>query len=184
MLNKPFPRRKNRGNGPVDLTRFFKGDAPARLDSPPLSWRAWHLIHGEGKFLGSLTADYTWEGPVATTRRLPSGDLAKPQWANQVKLDGVYDAGIYSYKTPHLLIQHLGLHYPVYGRLENMRGVEHEFGYRSRLVTIQELWVNSPEPQLIHELSTRYACDVFSFDSFSLVQWLEDQQRRYVECTK
>lgn len=184
-MNKPFPHRKNRGSGPVDLTRFFKGDVPVRLDSPPLSWRVWYLVDSfdgkeNKKVLGSVTAAFQWEGPTATTRKLPSGDLAKPAWSGR-QLEGVYDAGIYSYKTPQHLIWYLGLNYPVYGRLENYRGVEHEMGYRSRIVTIQELWVRTREPQLAHELSNRYDCDVQTENEFTLEAWLDDQTRRFVK---
>ncbi len=108
---------------------------------PFVGWRCWkictdlsnewghHPVQHQYK-LHSMSARYVWEGPVATTRnreRLEKNNLLH---------------GVYSYKTPNLMLKYLGLLDHVAGRMD-LTGhvIEHEYGFRSQIATIRELWL-------------------------------------------
>lgn len=147
MKRSPFGKRV--GEKPLDTSMFFK-PAPERRTEPFISWRAWKLSD-DGK-LRSLTSQHVWDGPVCTTQVLKNGQPVKPMWDNKPgsRIEGANDAGVYSYKDPTCLPRWLP-GYPVYGRIENYgHVVEHELGYRSQKVIIQELWIS---PKLIRQES-------------------------------
>lgn len=169
-----------------DSSRFFQGHTPARRSSPFISWRAWQFDI-ESQRLRSLTSDTVWDGPVCTTRLLKNGQPEKPTWVNHAeRIKGYSDAGVYSYKTPGLLAEYLS-GYPVYGRLENYGHViEHELGYRSQKVVIQELFlVNMPvtiservwTPKECRELESLYGCEV---KTGNFADWINQQEKEWV----
>lgn len=164
-----------------DSSRFFRGHEPSCRTTPFISWRAWQIDY-ESQKLRSLTSDTIWDGPVCTTRLLKNGQPEKPTWANHAeRIKGYSDAGVYSYKTPSLLAEYLS-GFPVYGRLENYGHViEHELGYRSQKVVIQELFLifNSPvyEREWADKLESLYGCEV---KTGNFADWINQQEEEWV----
>lgn len=159
---------------------------------PFKSWRWWELSP-RGKLM-SITADYIWGGPTATTRQLPDGSLALVSAKNHfVRFDGFDDYGVYSYKTPSLLFTYNPSlqdrasrnRIIVLGELENWgHVVEHAYGYRSQRVLITKLWVFAP---YLHGvigmdvkmniwkglLESTYQCDVEIVENQRLEGWIK-----------
>lgn len=170
-------------NEPVTITI-----PPVRVTEPLYSWRWWRI--GPRGYLQSMTAKSVWYGPTMTTCKLPESDgLCRVSAHNPITglapAPGT-DWGVYSYKRPDWLFQYnkslKTLDTLVLGRIENSGHViEHEYGYRSQVVVMRELWIfAAPEPTLIehkHEywrslMSERYECDVHIVSRDKLDSWL------------
>lgn len=176
----PFGKRV--GEKKLNMNRFLNPE-PVKLHSPPIGWRTWKLSE-DGK-LQSVTSGTIWEGPVMTTALLKNGRPVKPMWENRpsARIEGVTDAGVYSYKHPKYLSLYL-TGYPVYGRLEipfGATGTEHELGWRTSKVVIQELFLqfNSPtyEREVADKLESLYSCEVKTGNFY---EWLLQQEKEWV----
>ena len=157
------------------------------------SWRWWKI--GARGYLTSITSDYVWFGPTATTRKLDNGELARVSRQNPIKV-GIStigkgeDWGVFSYKTPAYFREYNEYVFQkfsteehshlVIGRLDNLgHVVEHEFGYRSQKAIVQELWVFHTTMEVkfhtawIKATENRYECPLHFVPFEKIHNWVD-----------
>lgn len=144
---------------------------PKKADKAFAGWRTWRLRHfgDEGYFIASISAPAVWLTPRMTTRY---GEMVRCG-------DYSGDLGIYSYKDPEVMLEELDIGvYPVIGKIDNLgHVVEHEYGWRSQIAVVRELWVVrellpvDAEPSIIRDLETRYHCPANALEGKQLRHW-------------
>jgi len=132
----------------------------------------------------STAAGVLWEGPVMRTR---DGTRVCDFSASQEPVS-FGNLGVFSYKTPLLLLEYffgvtlryIPLKYIsrvyILGRID-LRGhvIEHELGYRAQEAVVRELWVQSvegkPRDDVIAQFEERYQCPVHSIEPKQVPHW-------------
>lgn len=181
----PALKRKLSSIEESDLRETIFGVPPKKQTEPLIGWRTWRIVPNAASqwVLKSMSANYIWESPVGRTRN--NERLTKDREHH----------GVYSYKTPNLMLQHLGLLSNIAGRMD-LTGhvVEHEFGYRAQRATIRELWIfDQGRPfqtnqfvdtekeieQITSDLESRYQCPVHVVKADQLYYWADYMTEEY-----
>lgn len=123
-----------------------------QVTGPLYSWRWWRP--GPRATLKSITSDTVWYTKRMTTTKRHDGTLLPVSFKNPAEHTAarietgmkLVDWGVYSYKTPTTLFyfnkQLLYRSTLLLGKLKNFGHiVEHEYGYRSQIVEVCELFV-------------------------------------------
>ena len=151
-------------------------------------WRCWRIT--KGMFLQSVTSETTWTEPVLRANGRPY--VRELGEYGRMEREDV-DYGIYCYKTPKLLYEHLGVAITsdgaggTYGRFPGIgcielsgHVVEHTKGYRAETATFVKIWIVMHDPMekffkqsAVREMEERYQCDVDLIEAEQVRGWAD-----------